>query len=380
MVYSGSFKWIPLPFDLTVVSAGICVIILILSFKKTMHITKETRHYLSIFFLICSGFLLSNFYSISTVYANSKTLSFLLNILAFVYPIIVFDKISIFKIIKPIFLIVGIFIFAGLTFMYVNNMFEIFFHDAYMEQVTDLKIPSYLTVGIFLSTIVLISISKGLKILPLTYILICTFFLFNLGGRGPIFNLLICTIVYYILILGTKKIFTFMNIFLVTLAFFMIVILFDFKSLFISSEFFTFERFNPFDMTKSDPSTLRRIYFLQTGWESVTNHPIFGLGIGSSGMILTGNDVTEFPHNLIMESMMEIGVIGGILVLYFYLKFFITERKFLKNPELVLLYVISLLYFLEDLKSGSFDAWRISLFWVAIYLSEKRFYGRKKYS
>ena len=133
-------------------------------------------------------------------------------------------------------------------------------------------------------------------------------------------------------------------------------------------------------MSKSDPSTLRRIYLLQTGWESITNQPLFGLGIGSSGLILTGEDVTEFPHNLIIESMMEIGVIGGVLVVFFYAKFFITERKYLKNPELILLYVISLLYFLEDLKSGSFDAWRISLFWISIYLSEKRFYGRKQYS
>ena len=78
--------------------------------------------------------------------------------------------------------------------------------------------------------------------------------------------------------------------------------------------------------------------------------------------------------------MMEIGVIGGVLVVFFYAKFFITERKYLRNPELILLYVISLLYFLEDLKSGSFDAWRISLFWISIYLSEKRFYGRKQYS
>ncbi len=79
-------------------------------------------------------------------------LSFIINILTFVYPIIVFDRISVTKVIKPIFLIVGVFIFIGLTYMYVNNLFEVFFHDAYMEEITDLKIPSYLTIGIFLST------------------------------------------------------------------------------------------------------------------------------------------------------------------------------------------------------------------------------------
>jgi len=380
LVYSGSFKWLPLPFDLTVLTAGLCSIILIFSVKKKLLVTTEIKQYFTIFFLICTAFLLSNFYSISTVYANSKSLSFIINILTFVYPIIVFDRISVIKVIKPIFLIVGVFIFIGLTYMYVNNLFEVFFHDAYMEEMTDLKIPSYLTIGIFLSTIVLICISKGLKLVPLIYILISVFFLFNLGGRGPIFNLLICTVAFLILTLGSKRIFTFKNVMILVVAFFMIVVFFDFKSLFISSEFFTFERFNPFDMSKSDPSTLRRIYLLQTGWESITNHPLLGLGIGSSGLILTGEDVTEFPHNLIIESMMEIGVIGGVLVVFFYAKFFITERKYLKNPELILLYVIALLYFLEDLKSGSFDAWRISLFWISIYLSEKRFYGRKQYS
>ena len=379
-MYSGSFKWIPLPFDLTVVTFGICALILLFCLNKKMIITKEIKQYSVIFFLVSFGFLLSNLYTISGVYSQSKSLSFIINILVFVYPVIVFDKVSISKIIKLIFLVVGVFIFAGLSYMYVNDLFEVFFHDAYMAQITDLQIPSYLTVGIFLSTIVLISISKGLKILPIVYIVVCLFFLFNLGGRGPIFNLLIGTVVYFMLRAKAKKIFTVRNFVLVTLAFVMIVVFFDFDSLLISNEFFTLERFNPFDLNKSDASTLRRIYFLETGWESFTKHPFFGLGIGSSGLILTGVDAMEYPHNLIMESLMETGVVGAFLVLFFYIKFFISERKSYKHPELALLYVIALLYFLEDQKSGSFDTWRISLFWIAIYLSEKRFYGNKKYS
>jgi hypothetical protein len=130
LVYSGSFKWLPLPFDLTVLTAGLCSIILIFSVKKKLLVTTEIKQYFTIFFLICTAFLLSNFYSISTVYANSKSLSFIINILTFVYPIIVFDRISVIKVIKPIFLIVGVFIFIGLTYMYVNNLFEVFFHDA----------------------------------------------------------------------------------------------------------------------------------------------------------------------------------------------------------------------------------------------------------
>jgi O-antigen ligase len=122
---------------------------------------------------------------------------------------------------------------------------------------------------------------------------------------------------------------------------------------------------------------------INKGLESFYSHPFVGTGIGSSGIALTGIDQVEFPHNLLVESMIELGIIGGLAYIIIYLYFFIRNLKTVRtDKKLLVLYVMCLLFFLEDMKSGSFDAWRVSLFWMCLYLVQYNFrinYPSKKF-
>ena len=260
----------------------------------------------------------------------------------------------------------GAIVFVVLFYMYFNKLFDVFFYDAYREEVTDLEIPSYLVIGIFLSTLVLLNINKGLKLIPLSYIAISIFFLLNLGGRGPILNLVICFLAFTFLSKNFKKVFNFKTVSILAVLGIGLFFVFSEGSINTYNQYINIDRYNPFIIAEFDPSVLARYKFLQLGWESFLDHPFFGLGIGSSGIILSGIDKSLYPHNIFLETAMEIGFVGSLLMIFFYFKFFITERKAVIFPAKNILYIIVLLYFLEDLKSGSLDSWRISLFWFAI--------------
>ena len=149
------------------------------------------------------------------------------------------------------------------------------------------------------------------------YRLSILFLLFQLGGRGPIINLILSLIIFFALNLKNYKI-NYKTGFAIGALFFTILI-FGENIYTFAFQNVDFERFNIFKAYNEDASLSVRGNFLEIGIESILDHPFFGLGIGSSGFILDGVDVSNYPHNLFVESMMELGILGGLLYLSTYL-------------------------------------------------------------
>jgi O-antigen ligase len=366
-VFSGSLKWLPIPIDLTLLSLLLCFVVMISELRTIVPLKVKDRHIVILILILSLVFLVSNVYSISSVYAESKSLAIILNIFTVIYPIIVFKK-SIFSELKLLMYLIGGLMIVGLFYLYFNNMF-IIFHDS--ELLVD-KVPTYLVIGIMLCACFIFSLASKLTWYVAAYRLSILFLLFQLGGRGPIINLILSLIVFFTLNLKNYKI-NYKTGFAIGALFFTILI-FGENIYTFAFQNVDFERFNIFKSYNEDASLSIRGNFLEIGLESILDHPFFGLGIGSSGFILEGADVSNYPHNLFVESMMELGIVGGGLYLSAYVLFFLRNYSTSKsNKDMLILFIIVLLFYLEDNKSNSFDSWRCSIIWIMFFISEKRY-------
>lgn len=60
----------------------------------------------------------------------------------------------------------------------------------------------------------------------------------------------------------------------------------------------------------------RQIYFVDAG-NAILKQPLFGVGFGSFGASIYGEDRRLYPHNLFLEVLVELGVVGLGLLVYF---------------------------------------------------------------
>lgn len=89
-----------------------------------------------------------------------------------------------------------------------------------------------------------------------------------------------------------------------------------------------------------------RIQYLKGGWEQFLNSPFLGDSIEVK-------PYGTYPHNMLIESFMSLGIVGGILcmfILYFSLK---RALKLLKNEEILWLVFIFLSNHIATFTSGS---------------------------
>ncbi|SHE73955.1 O-antigen ligase family protein [Chryseobacterium sp. OV279] len=366
-VFSGSIKWIPFPIDLTLFFGGLCVIVLFFEIKTITIFRKEVYNQVFLILILLSFFAFSNFYTVSYIYSDKKNEAMFLNFFTVIYPLFAFKNV-IFKELQKLMYLVGIFAISMLLYVYFTSTFIIFFDATqYIENV-----PTYLSIGIMLSACFVFSLSSKPTIAVIAYRLVLLFLLTQLGGRGPIFNLILSLCIYYMLNLKNLK-FNY-KVILTFMAAILVVIFYLDNIIDLIIENVNVDRFNMVKASSEDGSVLYRVMVMKRGLETFYEHPFLGLGIGSSGIALTGEDQVEFPHNLIVESLMELGIMGGVLYLGIYIYFFVYHLKYIrKDKKILIIYIVSLLFFLEDMKSGSFDGWRISLFWVSIYLVEYNF-------
>lgn len=361
LVYSGLIKWIPgLPVDLTLLFS--VVLLLIFPFLFKPHFKAYSYFAKTVLFCVIGIsvlFLVSNVYTISSNYAFTKSIAIVLNLFCFIYPLLLFEKDDI-PYFKKVMMASNILVLVILSFLYFTDKFIYFqMSEETVESVIGYAIPNYLTVGTFISVSLILHLDN--KTIFNRFITLYSIFILSvLSGRGPLIFLLFIFILYYFLTLKAKK-FSLKNVIILLIGVALFVQYFDFSLI-------NFQRFNLLENYSEDVSSLNRIHFFELGYRSVSTHLLAGLGIGSSGIILSNHDVVLYPHNLLLESIMEIGILGGLLYLLMYGLLFLKTFKARNNLPLLLLGLVSLYLFFQDMKSGSFGSWRISLMWIALFL------------
>lgn len=81
-------------------------------------------------------------------------------------------------------------------------------------------------------------------------------------------------------------------------------------------------------------------------------HALIGYGIGSYGLLTVGEKIRAYPHNFILEIMVELGVIGLIVFLLF---LFYIFRYHIKNTKSYIYLVIPIYFLFVALTTGSLE-------------------------
>jgi len=139
---------------------------------------------------------------------------------------------------------------------------------------------------------------------------------------------------------------------------------YDFSDLFDR----TFSRLTALEIAKKDSAAndrLKRFSYVISKID--TEHIVQGYGFGSFGIEYTGYDIRTYPHNIILEILFELGLMG--LVIYLLYIFLIIKKIYYYKDGLSIALFIYL--FLNSLKSLSLTDSRIMFaFFTIILISE----------
>ena len=326
--------------------------------KQNFHLkTPSNLLILGLLLLFWAWMLMSSLYSISEKYKFIKSSLFLLNILLFAYPMWVplnykrlfVQMVTIATILEPI-----LFVFIPL----------LLFGDVEGSK------AYYLALGEISGIIILfyLVLIKNNQIKPTAFsiivILIHTIILLMNPARGPIiFTLILITIwafFHFDLFLRLK-----MLIFILVSFVCVTGILIVFFSMFPEYSTFLLERMGKLiqlvvgqDVTIMGVSTYERLVFWAFSIKMIFKdafHFLFGYGIGSFGTLFNGYDGRLYPHNMILETWFELGLIG-IIILGLFFTSYILEIARKRNIWLLLPLGVP---FLDAMKSFSLPDLRI---------------------
>jgi O-antigen ligase len=225
-------------------------------------------------------------------------------------------------------------------------------------------IPDYLMMAIIGYPLLLMKVIKKEFDIYFFLILMTSIFVVYLGGRGPFVILIFLLMINFIR--------DFKSSFKTILSFVFI----GFFLLFFTDIFnVLIERFS---VVNHDSSVNIRILEYSLVAEAISNKLILGYGVGSSGIILNYGDVYAYPHNVILETWLELGVIPTILIFTLYM-YFIMDVLFRNKKNILFpLSLICLFYLLNALKSGSIYEQRYLYFYLGLFLSVKNEFGKIK--
>ena len=176
-----------------------------------------------------------------------------------------------------------------------------------------------------------------------------------MGGRGPLLFLIMCAAWYavthshaVIARFDSKRVLN--SLILVAVAIGAIGVLsIANRSLVFSTAERTFARFSKLIPALSGEGELgasaqERIKLFDHSIELLSTGEVetflAGHGVGSFGLLATGQDSRQHPHNIVLETTVEMGFIGTVLLLLFFTSVLVQGRMFLTLPRLVIVFML----------------------------------------
>lgn len=154
--------------------------------------------------------------------------------------------------------------------------------------------------------------TKKWKVINLFSVLIVAFVLFASGSRMPIVAFLIAAIYLLcnsmILSRGVVYLRKGMRVLLLLILLSLAMLPAIFKSGFLETIIYRFMVL--FTEDNGGASSGGRIDRFSTAYEMISESPLMGKGLGSFPIYFNGEDVSDYPHNMIIEIFAEIGIVG----------------------------------------------------------------------
>jgi len=365
MIKSFLNMWlINIPIDLTFFFGLLLTILIIFnSFRVKLKVTSIFAIFLLLLWQAWTVFTL--LYSVSSGYAFLKTVKVLANTLAFIYPIFLCKNFNTNQFFKSL-----IYLTTPLNLFYVFFILPyIYQNESFYEQA-----GLYLSVGFFSGLNILISIRYLLNRDSLIKNFLSLFLNFLAlilsGARGPLLLTVACVSILTIYLLlkkgWNKKILILKIIFIIGIMGFVALSIAEYFNSHLVER--TLERLSllvQFLSGKvedfSSKERIERWIFVFSNLNDII--PIlFGYGLGSFGIMYLGEDIREYPHNIILEVWFETGLVGLFIFLAFLLVVFLSRRGNF------LLLILTFYIFANFLKSGSLADARILFAFLSILM------------
>jgi O-antigen ligase len=198
----------------------------------------------------------------------------------------------------------------------------------------------------------------GLTLLIMTLLIA----LLVLGGRGPFLATIAAMGVafYRGTRLGAEGFFIRKNILISLSAILGVAIWFYFSGNMLFNTT-TLDRLWMLQSVGGEGSVNTRFWFFGQAWDNWHTAPIIGHGIGSFGFLLGWRDVQVYPHNIILEILVELGSVGLVLfVALLYLSTRRLEMRFVHtDPYVALVAMLLINTFLNSLVTSDLSGNRV---------------------
>lgn len=371
-IFSGLIKWVKIwPLDPTMLfgSLTICLTLVLLVLKRNAKYYKTELRYLAVFVLFSLWFYTSMLYSASTSYKFTKSLNFVLIVISFIVPYFTINSKKDIKFYLFSFSSIGIIISIVIFYLFLsggNNLYYTYFK--LLEYGNPLGVPDYLALGVPVGLATVVYFHFNSKLLKL--IGVFTFLsLILLSGRGPIFAVIVSVLIIFLSNFKLTK--RAIKTTLISL-----IILIGSSNYIMKWE--GFERLSDrIDiMDKGDESITSRVDQLIVAKELIIKYPLQGIGLGAFGIECFGIDMRAYPHNLIIEILVEQGLIGLILFSFLFVPFvFIIIRNLLRSKDAILFIPAGLFIYelLNALKSSSIIEHRLFFALIGICIVSYKF-------
>ncbi len=384
------FYGISFPVDITVLTASILIIHIIVDFMMNGISLKYNRNILYSLLLLLSFYLwivVSLSYTQSPYYSYIKTFLFFTNIIAFAYPLLITNFFTL-RFIRQFIISIVIF-FIWFYYVYFILIGKLRGSDLYY-QIMGLS----LTLGIFGGISLLILLTSKEKIfnnfvLNKGLILLISVLLIISGARGPIFFVVLSYFLFLIYKLfylkfnktvNLKKTFKILFIGIPVILSSAAVFFYKFldkAAVLAERSFYRMSLIldNVDTSSKMGVSVDTRLeqykFAVEYIFKSLKN-VFIGSGFGSFGIIYSGTDGRLYPHNIFLEIWFELGIAGLLLFIAF-----LTVAFFYKSPKRIYLTGFVILYMvLNMLKSSSIVDIRVFFAFFALFIISDNF---KKY-
>lgn len=336
-----NFHNVYLPIDLTAMTGIIVFGDIIYQLSKFRYGNRLNKRMLTSAGLLFAFFIwmaFTLFYTPSSSYSKLKVFLFSTNILAFLYPVL-HSNLDVRKFIRQMILF---FLVVSLWFL---PIFLYYVKTPELHAVTRFSKFSdlYLVLGLYhgLSILLLVHSNKlfprMIRLMLIAFFAVC---LFLTGARGAIIFTSFIVAVYYL--------FNLVNDLLIRrlkdkvqiiqngiIAVFM-VILFVVSGIYFADDI---ERLASRSLTRLNllveaegggESVNVRYEQIAFSLEKINNDfasIVHGYGVGSYGILESGNDGRAYPHNFVLEIQFELGLIGVLLFCLFLLSVFLSRKQ-----------------------------------------------------
>ncbi|MEH7475682.1 O-antigen ligase family protein, partial [Priestia megaterium] len=286
-------------------------------------ISKKIIFHSFLFLILFCCILLSNYYTLGSNYSLEKTLKFsTFTAWAFfgVY-FLINDRKSLRNFLKSLALIALIMSLYTVLGLKESSGVESGFTSVAGDNYLGLGRSSGLGALIFISLYITTDSKKFVKILSICSVLIILTALFASGSRMPLISFIIVFLTAFFISVKVRKGIVYIrkgfSYFIALLGLGIISIL----ALASTGIFDTVIRRLSILFTETDGGTSAegRLERYQTAYEAWINHPIFGTGVGSFPIHFDGFDKVDYPHNIFLELLSELGLIGLLIFLLFIL-------------------------------------------------------------